>query len=68
MQHPPLRVTAFFGQIKLTMTNDLPPIELYAELRQLSDARWAFGHNRPYHRFVTKTPTGFKRISYVQLE
>jgi hypothetical protein len=66
MQHAPLRVTALFAQIKLTMmTTDLPLIELHAELCELSDALWAFGHNRPHHRFITKTGASLECIAHV---
>src|ERR1043165_18750 len=61
-------MTALFAEIKCGVASDLPLIEVHAELRQLSNALGGFGHNRPHHRFVTKTRTGFKRISYVQLE
>src|ERR1051326_7585497 len=59
---------AFLAKTKGGWPGALPRIELHAELRQLSNALGGFGHNRPHHRFVTKTRTGFKRISYVQLE
>ena len=68
MEHPALRVTALFAQVKLTMSRDFAFIKVQPEICQLADAFRTLGHNRADDRFVAQTRAGLKRIAHMQLK
>src|SRR6266581_4398486 len=68
MQYSPLRVAAFFAQIKLTMPGNLALVELQAQLRQLADSLGTFCDNRAHDSFVAESRASLERIAHVKLK
>src|ERR1041384_2811937 len=68
MQNAALGMTAFFTEIKLTMSGNLTLIELQTEFHQFADALRTFGHNRAHDALVTQPGASFERIAYMQLK
>src|SRR6266576_3180011 len=61
-------MTAFFTEIKLTMSGNLTLIELQTDFDELADAFRTFGDNCTHNRLVTQTSASFERIANVQLQ
>src|SRR6266511_1998879 len=61
-------MTAFFTEIKLTVSRNLTLIELQTELYELADAFRTFGHNCTHNHLVTQAGASFERIAHMQLE
>src|SRR6266702_7002223 len=61
-------MTAFFTEIKLTMSGNLTLIELQTEFYELADAFRTFGDNCAHNHLVTQASASFECVAHVQLE
>ena len=69
MQHPPLRVTAFTGEVKLQVAiGGLALIEVNAPVDDLGDAVRTFRDDGPHGPFFAKASTGDEGIAHMLLD